>query len=102
MALVAPLYFHFGHYWFAIEVITIVQEMADVIAFFFLAIAITGSIVLYRNIMFQVLNSSFFKNYFSVSNRLPLLNYFSIFYNSFVNSVTFVVSKIYYFLKSSK
>jgi hypothetical protein len=64
------------------------------IMFFFLIVGL-----ICRNSTFQSFAKNFYKNYLSFSNLLPLTTYLSFFFSTFLNSISFLTNKIYYFFK---
>jgi hypothetical protein len=98
----APFYFHFGHHWLFIEIVVLLTNLVDTIGlyyilFFFLIIGL-----ICRNSTFQSYVKSFYKNYLTFNNTLPLSNYVVFFYNNFVKGISFLINKIYYYFKKRK
>jgi hypothetical protein len=80
--LLAPIYYHFGHISLVIDILSIGHDLVDILGTYFLNFIFVGALIFYRNFFFQIFNKYFFKNYFTNANRLPLFNYFSLFFAS--------------------
>jgi hypothetical protein len=88
--LLAPIYFHLGHYSFVINLITIGYDLVDILGTYFLNFLMIGGLIFYKNHIFQIFNKLFFKNYLINKNNLPFLNFF----NTFFTSVNKFISNI--------
>jgi len=100
--LLAPLYFHFGHYPLFIDIMTSLTDMVDTIAFFFLLFFFLISVTTHRDTTFFSYAKTFYKNYSHYLNRLPLYTYFSNFFSNFSKLISFFSTKISNFLKKKK
>lgn len=100
--LLAPIYYHFGHYSIVIDIITLGGEIVDTLGLFFLVFIFLISITFYKNLTFQVFVKSFFKNYIFSFNFTPLLTYISTFFKNFLKLISFLLNKILFFFKKKK
>jgi hypothetical protein len=80
----------------------LLTNIVDTVGFFYIMFffLIIGLIV--RNSTFQTYSKKFYKNFLYFFNTLPLLNYISFFFSSFIKSVSFLINKIYLFFKRNK
>jgi hypothetical protein len=92
--LIAPIYFHFGHYAFMMDLMTIAHDMADTLGIYFLNFIIISAFIFYRNFFFQLFNKLFFKNYNLTQNNTPFLNYFNLFFNNLRKLVSTFFKKL--------
>jgi len=99
MYLLAPIYYHFGHYPLVIEIITVGQEMGEIVFLFFLFFIFLSYAVYYRNYYFQVFSNFTFNlsNFFK--NKQPLSNPVSIFFDVLKKKVSIFFKKIKCFFK---
>jgi hypothetical protein len=80
----------------------LLNNLVDTVGFFYIMFffLIVGLIV--RNATFQTYSKKFYKNFLYFFNTLPLTNYISFFFSTFIKSVSFLVNKIYLFFKNRK
>jgi len=97
--ILAPFFFHFGHHWLFIEIMVLLTNVVDTIGLFYIMFFFLIVGLICRNSTFQSYVKSFYKNYLSFHNLLPLFNYISFFFTTFLNSISFLVNKIYVFFK---
>lgn len=100
--LLAPIYLHFGHYPFVLDLLSIGQELIDTLGIYFLNFILIGALIFYRNFLFFIFNKFFFKNYLINKNNLPFLSYFGFFFKSLNRVGTAVLNKILPLFKSKK
>jgi hypothetical protein len=93
--LLAPIYFHFGHYSFVLDVLTVGGDVVDTLGIYFLSFFFISGVIFHRNYILQILNKLFFKNYFINRNILPLLNNFSSFFADLGKGVKNIFKAIY-------
>jgi hypothetical protein len=74
-------------------------NLVDTVGIFYLMIIFLISFLIIRNITFQVYTKNFYKNYLSFFNLTPLTNYLYFFFSNFLKSVSFLVNKVFFFLK---
>lgn len=91
--LLAPIYYHFGHYSFVLDLLSIGQDAVDTLGLYFLNFAFIAALIFYRNFFFQIFNKFFFKNYLVNKNVTPFLNYFNFFFNNFNKIFNFFYKK---------
>lgn len=80
----------------------LLNGVVDTVGLFYLFLFFAIATAICRNSTFQSYAKSFYKNYLSFSNILPLFNYVSFFFNSFLKSISFLVNKVFYFFKKRK
>jgi len=97
--LIAPLYFHFGHYVWFLNLAAFVSEYGTTIMYFFLLIFFLKGPSLYKDSMFQSFLQNMYKNYILTFNTLPLNVYFKMVFNDLINTSTFFIKKSFYYLK---
>jgi hypothetical protein len=97
--MLAPFFFHFGHHWLFIEIMVLLTNIVDTVGLFFIMFFFLIVGLICRNSTFQSFAKNFYKNYLSFSNLLPLTTYLSFFFSTFLNSISFLTNKIYYFFK---
>lgn len=98
----APLYFHFGHHWWFIEIMTTLADASDTVAVYFLAFLFAGILAYYRNVIFQAFTKSLYKNYTTFQNLLPIYNHFSFFFVNFVKLTSSLTNQFSNTLKKLK
>jgi hypothetical protein len=104
-AWLAPLYFHFGHYSWFINFISIFQDTGDIFLFFVICFAFIGGVSLLKNEKFQNFVQKINKNINNNFNFLPLSTYFQIYQIAFVNTYNFLTAqfnKIFLFFKNKR
>ena len=100
--LLAPIYFHFGHYLLVMDILAFGQEMGEIIFIFLLVIAFIARLVYYRNYFFQVFSSFYFHLTNLLPTKQPLFNYISSFFTSLKSGISFFFTKIKSFFKRRK
>lgn len=100
--LLAPIYFHFGHYPLVMDILTLGQEMGEIIFIFLLVAIFIARLVYYRNYYFQVFSSFYFHLTNLLPNRQSLFNYTSSFFTSLKSGISFFFTKIKSFFKKRK
>ena len=102
MALLAPLYFHASSTFLGLELLVILNELADVLGLYFIALFFIFSTSFLRDDLLQLYNSAFFKNYLSFLNKTELLSYFSHFFSNFRLNNLVLIKNIRSFFKNRK
>lgn len=80
----------------------LLTNVVDTIGFFYIMFFFLIVILVIRNSTFQSYSKKFYKTFLSFFNTLPLLNYISFFFSTFMKSVSFLVKNIYLFFKHKK
>ena len=81
--LLAPFYFHFGHYALFIEIISYCQELVETIGIYLLVFIFILNLIFYRNYLFLIFNKNIFKN--TNINFIKQINYNNSFFNNIKN-----------------
>jgi hypothetical protein len=77
----APFYYHFGHYAWFHELLSIGQELAETVGLYVLVFILIGALIFYRNYLFQIFNKHVLNQPFNFLNRASLFNYNFFFFN---------------------
>jgi hypothetical protein len=78
LILAAPFYFHFGQYSFVSDFVSVLFEIVDIIALYYLQIFILIGLVFYRNALLKSLTALNLRYSLIKTNNFPLLNSFKI------------------------
>lgn len=98
-ALVAPLYFHFGHYAWFINYAAVFGEILETVIIFFLAIICIRWLITHRDYIFQTLIKNFYKNYIVTINTMPLNAYFTMVFNDLISFTSLIIKKSINYIK---